>query len=66
MQNNVHRLRQTAEQISHSNPEHTDHLRSQTRAIETLCDDYMRRLANRGRLLQATLDFYKNAELVSF
>ena len=64
VQASVDRLLHSAEQIAHSDPASTDKLRSQTRAISSLCDHFMQRLDDRRRLLQATLDFYNNAEMV--
>ncbi len=64
IQASVDRLLRSAEQVAHSDPASTDRLRSQTRAINTLCENFMQRLDERRRLLQETLDFYNNALVV--
>ncbi|XP_041477901.1 uncharacterized protein LOC121425834 isoform X6 [Lytechinus variegatus] len=63
VQNSVANLLATSEQVRHSDPESTERLRSQTRAIDTLCDDFMHRLGERRNTLQRAHDFYRNAEL---
>lgn len=66
VQNSVANLLSTSEQVRHSSPESTERLRSQTRAIDTLCEDFMSRLGERRNTLQRAHDFYRNAELVCF
>lgn len=61
----VDRVLSESEQLEHSDPTATEKLRDQTRAISTLCDEFMNRLDERKRTLQATLDFYNNHDLVS-
>lgn len=62
----VDRVLAESEQLEHSDPEATEKLRDQTRAISILCDEFMNKLDDRKRTLQATLDFYNNHDLVIF
>ncbi|XP_071495752.1 uncharacterized protein [Diadema antillarum] len=63
VQNSVQTLLESSKEVQHSNPENTERLRSQTRAIDTLCDDFMQRLGDRRGKLQRAHDFYRNAAL---